>query len=78
VKPIGIERIMHRFDAMINRLSFAVVVAAIILSSAIIFTSELVLLTETGPGRYLSIAYVVAGVIMGAWLLYSIVRSGRL
>jgi ubiquinone biosynthesis protein len=78
VKPIGIERVLHRFDAMINRLSFAVVVAAIILSSAIIFTSERVLVAEGGPARYLSIAYVVGGVIMGAWLLYSIVRSGRL
>lgn len=77
IKPHGIDRIMHRFDGMVNRLSFSVVVAAIILSSAIIFTSERVLLTQTGPGRYLSIAYVVAGVIMGAWLLYSIVRSGR-
>jgi ubiquinone biosynthesis protein len=78
IKPHGIERIMHRFDAMINRLSSAILVAAIILSSAIIFTSERVLLTEAGPGRYLSIAYVVVGVVMGGWLLYSIIRSGRL
>jgi len=78
IKPTGIEKIMHRFDGMINRLSFALVVASIIVSSAIIFTSERVLLSETGPAQYLSIAYVVGGIIMGAWLLYSIVRSGRL
>lgn len=78
IRPHGMEKILHRLDAMVNRLSFAVVVAAVILASAIIFTSERVLLAESTPGRYLSIAYVVVGVIMGAWLLYSIVRSGRL
>ena len=78
VKPIGIERVLHRFDTMTNRLSFSVVVAAIILASAIIFTSERVLLAEAGPARYLSVAYVIGGLIMGAWLLYSIIRSGRL
>ncbi len=76
IQPHGVEKMMHRFDAMINRLSFAVVVAAIILSSAIIFTSGSEIISE-GPGRVLSIAYVVAGAVMGGWLLYSIVRSGR-
>ncbi len=78
LKPHGVEKVLHRFDGMVNRLSFAIVVAAVILSSAIIFTSERVMLAHSGPARYLSIAYVVAGVVMGAWLLYSIVRSGRL
>ncbi len=76
-RPTGFERVLHRLDAMVNRVSFAIVIAAIILSSAIIFTSEAPTVVE-GPGRVLSIVYVVAGVLMGGWLLYSIVRSGRL
>ena len=78
LKPYGVEKVMHRFDGMVNRLSFAVVVAAVILSSAIIFTSERLMLAQSASGRFLSIAYVVAGIVMGGWLLYSIARSGRL
>ncbi len=78
LKPYGVDKVLHRVDDMVNRLSFAVVVAAVILSSAIIFTSERVMLAQSAPARFLSIAYVVAGVVMGAWLLYSVARSGRL
>ncbi|MFW5866562.1 MAG: AarF/UbiB family protein, partial [Armatimonadota bacterium] len=77
VKPFGHDRIMHRFDTMINRLSSALVVAAILLSSAVIFTSERAMEGE-GPTRYLSIAYVVAGALLGAWWLYQLIRSERL
>ncbi|MEA3401184.1 MAG: AarF/ABC1/UbiB kinase family protein [Armatimonadota bacterium] len=77
-RPTGVEKMMRRFDTMVNRLSFALVVGAIILASAIIFTSETAPLVSAGPGRLLSIAYVVLGVVLGAWLLISIIRSGRL
>jgi ubiquinone biosynthesis protein len=77
IKPFGIDRIMHRFDTMVNRLSSGVVVAAILLSSAVIFTSERAM-EATGTVRYLSIAYVVGGAVMGGWWLYSMFRSGRL
>lgn len=76
-RPTGLDTVLHRLDSMVNRVSFAIVIAAIILSSAIIFTSDAPTIAD-GPGRVLSIAYVVVGVIMGGWLLYSIVRSGRL
>jgi len=75
VEHQGLDRTVHRFDIMVNRLSFAIVVAAIIVSSAVIFTSGTL---EGTVGLPLSIAYVAGGVIMGGWLLYSIVRSGRL
>jgi len=62
---------------MVNRLSFAIVVAAVIVASAMIFTSNATA-ALSGPSRVLSIAYLVVGVVMGGWLLYSILRSGRL
>jgi ubiquinone biosynthesis protein len=77
IKPFGIDRVIHRFDTMINRLSSAIVVAAILLSSAVVFTSDRAM-EGTGPARYLSIAYVVAGALMGGWWLYSTIRSGRM
>ncbi len=76
-RPTGLERYMQRMDTMTNRLSFAVVVAAIIMASAIIFTSETAA-TMPGPLRLMPIVYVVIGAVMGGWLLYSILRSGRL
>lgn len=77
LRPTGLEKYMHRLDTMVNRLSFSVVVAAIIVASAVIFTSDQAA-SAVGPMRYLSVAYVVVGVLMGGWLLYSILRSGRL
>ncbi|MGD9495838.1 MAG: ABC1 kinase family protein [Armatimonadota bacterium] len=77
MRPIGLDPFLHRLDTMVNRLSFAVVVAAVIMASAIIFTSEPAVAVP-GATRYLSIAYVIVGVLMGGWLLYSILRSGRL
>ncbi len=72
---VGLDRTTHRLDVMVNRLAFAIVVAAIIMAAAVIFSSE----TATHVvGAPLSVAFVVAGVIAGGWLLYSIVRSGRL
>jgi|LSQX01.3.fsa_nt_gb ubiquinone biosynthesis protein len=76
INPVGLEKPLHRMDAMANRISFALVVAAIILSSAIIFTSERLAVEAGGTAQVLSIVYVVAGVVLGAWLLYSIMRSG--
>lgn len=77
LRPIGLEPMLHRLDTMTNRISFAIVVAAVILASAIIFTSPMTA-SFSGPWRFLSFAYVVIGVVMGGWLLYSILRSGRL
>ncbi|MCD6359524.1 MAG: AarF/ABC1/UbiB kinase family protein [Armatimonadetes bacterium] len=75
LQHVGLDRTTHRFDVMVNRLAFAIVVAAMIIASAVIFTSGT---AEGVVGLPLSIVYVAGGVLMGAWLLYSIVRSGRL
>ena len=75
IDHMELDRTVHRLDVMINRLAFAMVVAALIMASAVIVSSE-----KAGEiiGVPLSVAFVIGGVIMGLWLLYSIVRSGRL
>lgn len=71
----NIDRPLHRLDLMVNRIVFAVVVAAIIGSSTTLVTSERI----AGPlGFWLTYVYLFAGIVLGAWLLFSILRSGRL
>ncbi|MEC4686397.1 MAG: AarF/ABC1/UbiB kinase family protein [Nitrospirota bacterium] len=74
--PLGLDRLIRDIDRSTNRLAFSIVIAAIILSSAILT------LSETG-GRVFDIPLLgLAGFLMafmlGLWLLYSIIRSGRL
>lgn len=75
VEYVGLERPTLRVNIMVNRLAFAMVVAAIIVSSAVMLASEAV--TDV-IGFPLLVAYVAIGVVMAAYLLYSILRSGRL
>ncbi len=69
------DRSLHRLDIMVNRLSFAMVVAAIIVGSATVLGSEK---ASTAIGNPLALGFAAVGGFMGLWLLYSIVRSGRL
>lgn len=66
---------LHRLDSMFNRLAFALVVAAIIIGSSVILASERAVSLLSTPG---AIAYVLIGAVMGLYLLYSILTSGRL
>lgn len=70
-----IDRSLHRLDIMVNRLSFAVVVGAIIIGSGTILASER---ATAAIGNPLALGFAAAGGLMGLWLLYSIIRSGRL
>lgn len=70
-----LTRIIAKFDSMINRLAFSIVVAALILGSAVVIHGGA---TEWNfLGLQLPIAHIsfVLAVIMGIWLLISIVRS---
>lgn len=69
------DRLLHRSDIMVNRLSFAVVVAAIIVGSSNIIASEQ---AASGFSEQVAVGFAVAGGVMGLGLLYSIIRSGRL
>jgi hypothetical protein len=66
---------LHRLDLMINRIAFAIVVAAIIGSSTTLVTNEGI---AGGLGDWLTFIYLGAGIVLGGWLLFSILRSGRL
>jgi ubiquinone biosynthesis protein len=72
----GLERITSVLDRSSNRLSFAVVIAALIIGSSIVF--------QTGVGPNVlnyplpGLAGLITASILGFWLLIGIMRSGRL
>jgi ubiquinone biosynthesis protein len=72
----GLERMSSVLDRSSNRLSFAVVIAALIIGSSLVFQ------TGAGPKVYgyplpELLGLLIAGVL-GLWLLIGILRSGRL
>jgi ubiquinone biosynthesis protein len=71
----NLDRPLHRLDIMVNRLSFAVVVGSIIIGSATILASASATATVS---HSVAVGFSVVGGAMGLWLMYSILRSGRL
>ena len=71
-----IDRPLNRLDIIANRLSFSVVVSAIILASALLLQAESPLMVRGFPLP--GVIGLGLGSLMGLWLLYSILRSGRL
>ncbi|HEY3307123.1 MAG TPA: AarF/UbiB family protein [Desulfuromonadaceae bacterium] len=72
----GLDKFTAEFDRSINRLSSSMILAALIIGSSIIMQ------TERGPQLLgfpvlAFLGYTVAGVI-GLWLVYAIIRSGRM
>lgn len=73
---LGVEKLRTALDQVSNRISFAIVLAALIIGSSIIVHSNI-------PPRWNDIpiiglvGFLFAGV-MGFWLLISIIRHGRL
>jgi ubiquinone biosynthesis protein len=72
----GLDRLITELDKASNRLSASLIIAALLVGSAIIVT------TDKGPKLFgfpflALIGYVVAG-IFGLWLVIAIFRSGRL
>ncbi|MBF0463785.1 MAG: AarF/ABC1/UbiB kinase family protein [Nitrospirae bacterium] len=72
---IGVERLIRDFDRSTNRLSFSIVTASIIMSSAI--------LTMSGIGAKVfdmpaigTLGFIIS-FFLGIWLIISIIRSGR-
>ncbi len=72
----GIDRMIREIDRSSNRLSFSMIVAALIVGSSLIINMD------KGPTVYGFAAfglggYLIAG-ILGLWLVISILRSGRI
>jgi ubiquinone biosynthesis protein len=72
----GLDRFITELDRSSNRLSFAVVIAALIVGSSVVFRAG------TGPTLFgypmLGLAGFLMASVLGLWLLVGIIRSGRL
>jgi ubiquinone biosynthesis protein len=73
----GLEELFTRLDHIFNRLVIAIVVASGLLGSAI-----LGIFVTSGPQlfgvHFLSVLGFVLSGILGAWLVWGVIRSGRL
>ena len=72
----GLETMLATQDQTSNRMSFAIIIAALIIGSALIVISEIPPLVY-GISLIGIIGYLVAAV-MGFWLLVAIIKKGRL
>jgi ubiquinone biosynthesis protein len=72
----GLETLLATQDQTSNRMSFAIIIAALIIGSALIVISEIPPLVF-GISLIGIIGYLVAAV-MGLWLLVAIIRKGKL
>ena len=72
----GLEQLSDDIDRGSNRLSFAMIMAALIIGSSLLMTREIGMKFYGIPLLGI-VGYLFAG-ILGAWLVISIIRSGRL
>jgi ubiquinone biosynthesis protein len=72
----GLETLLATHDRVSNRISFSIIIAALIIGSA------LIVISETPPLFYgislIGIVLFSTAAIMGIWLLIAILRKGRL
>lgn len=72
----GLEKMVTTQDQTSNRIAFAIIIAALILGSAIVLNSEI-------PPIFFGVSVIgiagfIAAAVMGIWLLVAIIRKGRL
>jgi len=72
----GLDKMLSTYDQISNRISFSIIIAALIIGSA------LIVMSKVPPLFYdislLGIVGFLAAAIMGMWLLVAIIRKGRL
>jgi len=72
----GLDKMLSTYDQISNRISFSIIIAALIIGSA------LIVMSKVPPLFYdislLGIVGFLAAAVMGIWLLVAIVRKGRL
>jgi len=76
IKIEGLERLMMIQDQTSNRISFAIIIASLILGSAIVLNSRIPPMIF--GVSIIGIAGFVAAAVLGFWLLVAIIRRGRL
>ena len=72
----GLETMLATYDQISNRISFSIIIAALIIGSALIVISAI-------PPLFYGISLIgiigfLAAAVMGIWLLVAILRKGRL
>lgn len=72
----GLDKFTADFDRSINRLSTSMILAAMIIGSSIIMQTDKGLKLMGFP-LFALLGYTVAGLV-GLWLVYAIIRSGRM
>jgi ubiquinone biosynthesis protein len=72
----SMESMLHTHDQISNRISFSIIIAALIIGSA------LIVISKTPPLFYgislIGIIGFLAAAVMGIWLLVAIIKKGRL
>jgi len=72
---LNLENMIAMLDKLSNRLSFSLIIAALIISSSLLIQTNSP--SFFGSSRQLGvIGFIVAGVL-GCWLLFKIIRSGK-
>ncbi|HSL66166.1 MAG TPA: AarF/UbiB family protein [Gaiellaceae bacterium] len=73
----GLDDVSHKLDVMFNRLAVALIVTGGLIGSSLIG-----IFATSGPQlfgvHFLSVLGFVGSVLLGAWLLLGVIRSGRL
>jgi len=72
VEPHHTEPLLQRLNVAVNRLAFSLVVSAIIVATAVVLPAEVKVL-----GVNVGLIGFVMSMVLGFWLLISILRSGR-
>lgn len=72
----GLEKMLSTYDQISNRISFSIIIAALIIGSALIIKSKV-------PPLFYNISFIgivgfLAAAIMGIWLLVAILKKGKL
>ncbi len=72
----GLDKMLSTYDQISNRISFSIIIAALIIGSAIVIMAKV-------PPLFYNISLIgivgfLAAAIMGIWLLIAILRKGRL
>ena len=76
MKIDGLDKMLNTQDQTSNRISFSIIIAALIIGSAMVINSDVppILFGVS----VLGIAGFIAAAVMGIWLLVAIIRKGRL